>query len=302
MNIPQISTDLGTLQSDLEMSGIAVFGSALDQGEVSAARTRLLDQAGAERDAGIAFLERGDVSSGKYETDRVLPNQRVWGLINKGEIFRRIAEKSVPLQLVSSAFASSYGYPKQTIDEFGFSDVLLSSLGANIACLGGLPMNLHSDQGFAPLGTPYPIIINVMYMLTDFSAENGATRVAPGSHLEPNPARYFDAPPATFPVTGPAGTAVIFDGRLWHGTGQNRTNEPRCALFATYCRPFIRQVENYAISLDQGVRDECSETLMALLGFRTWSVLGSVEGSKHGDFVHDRLAGGFLSKQNRGDT
>lgn len=302
MSIPPVSTDLKTLQADLEISGIAVLGGALDQAEVSAARTRLLDQAGAEREAGTAFLERGDVSSGKYETDRDLPNQRVWGLINKGEIFRRIAEKTVPLQLVSSAFASSYAYPKQTIDEFGFGDVLLSSLGANIACLGGLPMNLHTDQGFSPFATSYPIIINVMYMLTEFTAENGATRVAPGSHLEPDPGRYFDIPPETFPVTGSAGTAVIFDGRLWHGTGQNRTKQPRCALFATYCRPFIRQIENYALSLDPDVRDECSETLMALLGFRTWSVLGSVEGSKHGDFVHNRSRGTPLSKESQGDT
>lgn len=54
--------------------------------------------------------------------------------------------------------ASGYPYPEKMIDEFGLADVLLS-LGANIACLGGLPMTLHSDQGFAPLTTEYPLIM-----------------------------------------------------------------------------------------------------------------------------------------------
>lgn len=288
--LPTITTDLEQASRDLAHHGLALLGDALSPQELEAARRRLDAQARAERNEGIAFLERGDVSNGRYETGQDLPNQRVWSLINKGQIFRDIAVKQDLLAIVERAFARSYGYPDDVLEQFGFDQVLISSLGANIARKGGVPMPLHADQGFAPGTTSYPLLVNVLWMLSDFREDNGATRVAPGSHAV-DQSGFYENPPTTVPVQARAGTAMIFDGRLWHGTGQNVTNEPRYALFTTFCRPFVRQIENYALSLTSSAYEACSDQLLALLGFRTWSVLGSVEGSSHGDLVNRNKTG-----------
>ncbi len=289
--LPKMTTNLDDAYQDLTEHGLALLGGALSAIELEAARSRLQAQAEAERKAGIAFLERGDVSSGQYELGENLPNQRVWSLINKGQIFRDIAVKQDVLSIVRRAFAQSYEYPADVVDQFGFDEVLISSLGANIAGKGGLPMQLHADQGFAPSTTNYPLIVNVLWMLSDFSEINGGTRVAPGSHAV-DQSSFHEHPPPTVSVDAPAGTAMIFDGRLWHGTGANTTDDPRYALFTTYCRPFVRQIENYALSLTPSVYDACSSELRALLGFRTWSVIGSVEGSSHGDLIDRGTTGG----------
>jgi len=112
-------------------------------------------------------------------------------------------------------------------------------------------------------------------LLTDFTRTNGATLVAPGTHLEPNPHKFYVEPPEMLTLEAPAGTAVFLDGRTWHGTGINTTAHKRSAIFAYYCRPFLRQQENFALSLSSAERESYDEELLALLGFREWFTLGA---------------------------
>lgn len=63
-----------------------------------------------------------------------------------------------------------------------------------------------------------PACVNVMWMLVDFSAENGGTNVVPGSHLYGRyPNKEGQKEVKTVAATGPAGTTIVFDGRIWHG-------------------------------------------------------------------------------------
>src|SRR5947209_7341448 len=81
---------------------------------------------------------------------------------------------------------------------------------------GGNPMFLHADQGFVtPPWPPYAMVANAMWMLDDFTPENGATRIAPASHKRNEQPDYGNLP-ETIPVVAPAGTVMVFDGRLWH--------------------------------------------------------------------------------------
>ena len=64
-----------------------------------------------------------------------------------------------------------------------------------------------------------------MWMLTDFTADNGATRVVPGSHLAgrpPTPNREY---PHEMPVVGRKGSVLIWHGALWHRNGPNTTTD-----------------------------------------------------------------------------
>ena len=122
-----------------------------------------------------------------------------------------------------------------------------------------------------------PVVCNVMYCLNDFTEANGATRLVPKSHLtglQPP----SDVPPSTPSIAAeaPAGTAVVFEGRLWHGTGANVANGPRLGVLATFCAPQFRTQENHTLGTDPAVLAEASDELLARLGFATWNAYGRI--------------------------
>ena len=97
-------------------------------------------------------------------------------------------------------------------------------------------MHLHADQYYVPQPWTAPFAVNVAWLLDDFTDENGATRVIPGSHRAlPD----FSEPIETVPVEGPAGSIMVMDGRLWHQTGENRTSSVHRAGVVRLLRPTL---------------------------------------------------------------
>src|SRR5947199_382425 len=107
-----------------------------------------------------------------------------------------------------------------------------------------------------------------------------STRCGPGSRRRRRPSgpraapsSTAAAPPgdgsvATIAGTGPAGTALVFDGRIWHGTGANTTaDERRWGVLTYFCRPWMRPQENYTLSTHPDVLAEADLELLQLLGF-----------------------------------
>jgi ectoine hydroxylase-related dioxygenase (phytanoyl-CoA dioxygenase family) len=97
---------------------------------------------------------------------------------------------------------------------------------------------LPDEKGFA--------VCNCVWMLDDFTAENGALRVIPGSHRwGRKPQDALGDPYAAHPeeklVTGRAGTVVVMNAHLWHGGTANRTDRERRALHSFFCRRDIPQ-------------------------------------------------------------
>ena len=84
---------------------------------------------------------------------------------------------------------------------------------------------------------------------------------------------------STVAGVGPAGTALVFDGRIWHGTGANTTaDQYRYGVLTYFVRPWIRQQEQYLVSTPADVADELDDELQELMGLRTWRTLGGVQG------------------------
>ncbi|MDG4793682.1 phytanoyl-CoA dioxygenase family protein [Micromonospora sp. WMMD1082] len=187
-------------------------------------------------------------------------NQRIWTLFNRGECFLELLENGATLEAVHAVLGR---------------DALVSNLSANITGPGGAAMAPHWDQDWAERPWPHAFVAHVIWMIDDFTVENGATLVAPGSHL-------MDTPPqgdCMVPATGSAGTAMIIDGRVWHGTGANVTaDEHRTGVLAYYCRPYIRQQENMALSLSPEIRASLSPARRKLLGLEFWEYLNMVGG------------------------
>lgn len=251
LTLPPPTRDLEQAKAHLDELGVALIVDALSPAQVGALKSRLVEQAGAERAAGIALLDGGGA------------NQRVWNLPSKGRAFVELLRTPVVRTLARHVLGGDY---------------CLSSHTANIAGPGGEPMVLHSDQGYAPRSIDMALTVNIMWMLVDFTEANGATRLVPGSHRRcAEPPR--DEPVETIAGVGPAGTAMVFDGRIWHGTGANTTaGEHRYGVLTYFCRPWMRPQENYTLSTHPDVLAGLDDEVRALLGFRVWRTLGGVNG------------------------
>jgi len=76
-------------------------------------------------------------------------------------------------------------------------------------------------------------VVTAIVALCDFTGDNGATAVIPGSHRRPDLQRRsggLDHHPDELVLTGPAGTAFVFCGHLLHRGTRNRSATPRPAL------------------------------------------------------------------------
>ncbi len=114
-------------------------------------------------------------------------------------------------------------------------DLILGSLNSRVVRPGEGRQRLHSDVPPRLRKSGDPVMMNTVWMLDDFTLENGATWVLPGSHLCDDA-----APPAGFEAkhciqaVAPAGSVLVFNGQCWHAGGENRTDQPRHALFGHY--------------------------------------------------------------------
>jgi ectoine hydroxylase-related dioxygenase (phytanoyl-CoA dioxygenase family) len=119
-------------------------------------------------------------------------------------------------------------------------DLKLSSLNFRAALPGHGLQQLHADWSGAVRPGEY-FVCNSIWLLDDFTPDNGATRVVPGSQRSGRVPRDEMVEPAQphpreVLVTGPAGTVVIFNSHTWHGGTLNRTDRPRRALHSYFCR------------------------------------------------------------------
>ena len=121
-------------------------------------------------------------------------------------------------------------------------------------CVANMPGNArgywHADWPYnqtnaSHIPAPYPdavLHLSTIWMLTPFSAETGGTLVVPGSHRWPRNPAAGDMPEvdneAVYPterhVEGSAGSALVYDSRLWHAVAANRSDQPRVALIVRY--------------------------------------------------------------------
>ena len=152
--------------------------------------------------------------------------RRLANLVAKGEEFEDIVADAAVLERVAYVIG----------DDFKLSSLNARSANPYENCR----QPLHVDAGAIPDERGY-WVCNTIWLLDDFTPENGATRCVPGSHeWRTNPVQALEDPLATHPqevlITAPAGTVVVMNAHMWHGGTENRTGSPRRALHAFYCR------------------------------------------------------------------
>ena len=127
---------------------------------------------------------------------------------------------------------------------------------------------IHRDQwafDFFPFPKGYEVQCNTLWAMTDFTEQNGATRVIPGSnHFEDKlQFREKDSVPAEMTK----GSVLIYTGSVYHGGGANHSNTTRVGINITYNVSWLRQEENQYLSVPLEIARTLPVDLLRLMGY-----------------------------------
>ena len=199
------------------------------------------------------FAEEGAAAGSEFKQE---PNaRRLANLVNKGQIFEQAIQTPPVLECMAHVLGPRFK---------------LSSLNVR----AGDPYSdcsqpLHADSGAVADEQGY-WVCNSVWMLDDFTTENGAIRMIPGSHQWRRlPQDSLADPIAPHPdevlLTGRAGTVVVMNAHMWHGATANRTSGKRRAMHAFYTRHDKPQQQYQKKLLSAAVQARLSPDLRKLL-------------------------------------
>jgi ectoine hydroxylase-related dioxygenase (phytanoyl-CoA dioxygenase family) len=233
----------------IELDGFTVVPGLLTPEECDEARRELERLLAAERD--LPGAPHGPHGA------------QVYMLMNKARVFERVYRIPALLALVR---------------HFLGEDAVLSSVQAHIVFPGAPAQRLHSDGSLTGPNRPpaaadagrrivsHVLGFNVAFCISDFTSENGATRVVPGSH------RVADiAVPQTAPnertVEADRGSAVVFNICTWHGASAHRGQETRYAVMTPWRRRWLRPEADLPRAVAPEVVERAGDDGRILFGF-----------------------------------
>lgn len=189
--------------------------------------------------------------------------QRVYNVFGKTRATDRLADHPRILGLMDRFFRPGF---------------LLSQSQIINILPGETAQGLHVDDGFYRIPRPRPPLgAATVWAIDDFTEENGATVIIPGSHTWG--AERIGKREETIPAVMPAGSVIFFLGTTWHGGGENRSDSARFAVTHQYCEAYMRQQENYLLELSKETVRELSPELQALVGYSIYPpFMGMVDG------------------------
>jgi Phytanoyl-CoA dioxygenase (PhyH) len=157
--------------------------------------------------------------------------------------------------------------------------LLLSSLTAIEMHPGQEPQPFHCDDGSIPLPRPHvPLTCVAIWALTDFTLENGATRLVPGSHRHERRPGRGESPEGAVEAVMPAGSVLVYDGGTWHGGGANRSDARRLGIVCNYCAGWVRHEENQLLALDRDTVAALPPRLRSMVGYGVYrGLIGHVD-------------------------
>jgi len=182
--------------------------------------------------------------------------QRTGGLIGRSQTARELVEHETVIGAVRKTLEHAKNF------QLHLTQVI--AIGA-----GESAQAIHRDQwafDFFPFPKGYEVQCNTLWAMTDFTEENGATRVISGSH------RFEDRLELSADDTEPAemekGSVLFYTGALYHGGGANRSSATRYGLNITYALAWLRQEENQYLSVPREVCRDLPESLLRLMGYQ----------------------------------
>lgn len=238
MNITELTTEI------VQGKGYVVLPDLLSLKETREARDLILQLAQKEKQ------EKRLVVQGKKE--------RLYGLIYKGEVFAKLVQDQLILSIVEAILGE---------------DIILGGFSAHILHPKAERMGIHVDYPYWGMPSPFPqypvLEIQVIWMMEDFTANNGAPLFAPKTQnltIKPDQEQFELIAEK---ITGTAGTAIISHGLCWHDTSINSSDRPRISLLGNYTPQYIHPLENNLYDYQPETLETASPRLKKLLR-HTW--------------------------------
>jgi ectoine hydroxylase-related dioxygenase (phytanoyl-CoA dioxygenase family) len=128
---------------------------------------------------------------------------------------------------------------------------------------------IHRDQwafDFFTFPRGYEVQCNTIWAMTDFTEENGATRVIPGSNRFDDKLRFEEKDTIAAEMT--KGSVLVYSGSVYHGGGANRSNQTRAGINITYNLSWLRQEENQYLAVPLEVARTLPVELLRLIGYQ----------------------------------
>ena len=261
-DLPKATKDIKQMRRDIKEWGFCLIEDAMSKEQCDRFLNRLLDQAEGERLAGV---------------DQPTPSgQYINTLINKGEVFAQCIEQNTEAVQAGPVI-------EQIMDETLGKGWICHSFLSNGSDPDGYPQGLHIDQGpLLPWVTEEaPALFNTMYIPQDINEKNGGTLVIPGSHrilIEAGRGGKVGKLPPAINLEAKAGTVMLFDGRMLHGTGVNRTDKQRFVATMSNVKAWTRTQENWVISVAPDVLEKASPKLLHRIGLQALTYGATIEG------------------------
>jgi ectoine hydroxylase-related dioxygenase (phytanoyl-CoA dioxygenase family) len=142
---------------------------------------------------------------------------------------------------------------------------------------------LHPDDALVPIPRPHERAIGctVMWVVDEFNAHTGGTRLLPGSHRESLDLLFSQDTERlshTIQPTMKPGTVLVFDHAIFHGASDNHSDKWRLGLQVSYHAGYIRPYTNWFRSIPIEEVREFPEKLQDLLGYKTYNGIGGAIG------------------------
>jgi ectoine hydroxylase-related dioxygenase (phytanoyl-CoA dioxygenase family) len=278
-DLPRPSKQIGQLREDIREWGYCLIEDAMSAEQCKVFYDRLWQQAEGEKAAKVYLKNPA--------------GQMVNTLVNKGECFALCIEQNPKAVQAGPVI-------EQIMNETLGMSWICHSFVAIGADPGGYPQHLHMDQGpLSPWMTvEAPALFNTMYIPQDMDELNGGTLLIPGSHKIMSAAgsggKVGVLPPA-INLEARAGTVMLFDGRLLHGAGANRSSKRRFAAVMSNVKVWMRTQENWVVSVAPEVLAAASPKLRQRMGLQAYTSGSTIEGFGMGGTGRAGDVGGDIS-------
>jgi ectoine hydroxylase-related dioxygenase (phytanoyl-CoA dioxygenase family) len=239
----------------LEREGCVVIDRVLDRPTIAELRNEMAPY--------LASTRKGVDAFDGFET------KRAGMLVARSPMAREIIMNSTVLEVAAQALSHASNF------QLHITEII--ELGP-----GSAAQPIHRDQwafDFFPFPVGHESTFATMWALTNFTEENGATRVIPGSNRLENRLKFSQAD--TEPAVMEAGSVLLYTGSLYHGAGANRSHSVRSGLIVHYSLAWLRQEENQYLSVPPDVLQTLPEALLRLMGYSHGAYsLGFIDGGR----------------------
>ena len=162
-----------------------------------------------------------------------------------------------------------FGLIEELETKFFKSNCILNSFSAlnNIPNQPNFSSIVHRDLRF--YSGEFPMMLNCLIMVDDFTKENGGTYLLPKSHLiekKPTDIEFFRD---SIQAVGNGGDVLVFNANVWHASAPNTTNSDRRALPFTISKSFMKQLLDYPRALGYDKMNTFTEKMQQLLGYHS---------------------------------